>query len=363
MVDDDLLAKHFAGETLVEEERAIQDWLADLDHVAHYDDLREVWQSAAKVRMLRPVDTNAAWLKLKQQMDHMAQPLEGGLADTLPTEAKVLPFVPLKKVQANPQMEISAPPPPARVAPRIKPLGIWRMAAAVALLALAGYFLYGYWDRPAEAIAVATFQAQAQPNTVKLVDSSTVALNRSSTLTFRLQTRLREATLVGEAYFQVAKNQAQPFVVMAQGTQVRVTGTAFNIKAYTPDSVSVVVTEGRVVFSVGANRLELSAGDRAVYERQSQQLHKYRSTDNNIAAYATRVFNFDQTPLGEVVQKLNEVYQANIALADPALQNCLLTVDFDNQELSTVLQIIADTLGLTIDQQPAAVVLSGPGCN
>lgn len=363
MVDDDLLAKHFAGETVADEERVIQDWLADLDHIAHYDDLREVWQSAAKVRILRPVDTDAAWLKLKQRMDHSAQPLEGGLAAALPTGAKVLPFIPLKKVQAAAQTEIGAPPPARQLAPRSKPLGIWRMAAAVALLAVAGYFLYGYWDKPAETIALATFQAQAQPGTVKLADSSTVALNRSSNLTFHLQAHSREATLVGEAYFQVAKNQAQPFVVMAQGTQVRVTGTAFNIKAYTPDSVSVVVTEGRVIFSVGANSLELSAGDRAVYARQSQQLHKYLNTDNNIAAYANRVFNFDQTPLSEVVQKLNEVYQANISLASPALQSCLLTVDFDNQELSTVLQIIADTLGLTIEQQPAAVVLRGPGCN
>ena len=46
----------------------------------------------------------------------------------------------------------------------------------------------------------------------------------------------RNVTLVGEAYFEVAKNPAKRFVVEAKGMQVEALGTAFNINAYRDDN-------------------------------------------------------------------------------------------------------------------------------
>jgi ferric-dicitrate binding protein FerR (iron transport regulator) len=368
MVDDELLAKHFAGETLAEEEAAIQHWLGDPDHVAHYDDLREVWQLAPKARPQLPVDTDAAWLKVKQRLQ----------ADQKPAGAKVVPLVPTRKVATpEPPVEVpvqsapeTAPPADAPAGPQVRALrstarpNWWRAAAAIALLVVAGAFWYRYWAQPQESFQQYAFQASEQPNTLQLADSSRVSLNRGTQLKFRSGTRLREATLQGEAYFAVKSDRARPFVVLAQGTEVRVTGTAFNVKAYSRDSVSVVVDEGRVVFSAGADSLPLVAGERAVYLHSTNKLYKYFNLDKNTAAYANRVFHFDQTPLGEVVYKLNEVYRTNIALATPALQGCLLTVDFENKDLEVVLQIIADTLGLTVEQlADGEIVLSGAGCN
>jgi transmembrane sensor len=368
MVDDELLAKHFAGETLAEEEAEIRDWLGDPDHVAHYDDLREVWQLAPQARPHLPVDTDAAWLKVKSRLGQASQP-----ADQQPVGAKVVPLVPTKKTTTAQPVEAPAPLAPETAPVADTPIRAlrpssranwWRVAAAIALLAVAGTFLYRYWAQPPESFQQYAFQASEQPSTQQLADSSSVSLNRGSLLKFRSGARLREATLQGEAYFAVKPDQARPFVVLAQGTEVRVTGTAFNVKAYSSDSVSVVVDHGRVVFSAGADSLPLVAGERAIYLRSTDKLYKYVNLDKNVAAYANREFHFDQTPLGEVVYKLNEVYRTNIALANPALQGCLLTVDFENKDLEVVLQIIADTLGLTVEQSSSGeIVLSGTGCN
>jgi transmembrane sensor len=49
----------------------------------------------------------------------------------------------------------------------------------------------------------------------------------------------------GEAHFQVAKNPARPFVVVARGVEIRAVGTAFSV-GLESTRVEVLVTEGQV---------------------------------------------------------------------------------------------------------------------
>mgnify|MGYP001472807545 FL=1 len=66
--------------------------------------------------------------------------------------------------------------------------------------------------------------------TVKLPDGSTVKLNSGSSITYPemfLDDR-REVVLKGEGFFDVKKNQKQPFIVMANKAKVKVLGTSFN---------------------------------------------------------------------------------------------------------------------------------------
>ena len=67
-----------------------------------------------------------------------------------------------------------------------------------------------------------------------LADGTNVWLNADSKLTFPQQfaDEKREVTLVGEAYFEVAKQAKRPFVVKTAGQEIAVLGTSFNVAAY-----------------------------------------------------------------------------------------------------------------------------------
>ena len=69
---------------------------------------------------------------------------------------------------------------------------------------------------------------------VILQDGSIVHLNSDSRLRYPKQFGLfnRTVELWGEGYFNVAKDENRPFKVDLQGVEVRVTGTKFNVKAY-----------------------------------------------------------------------------------------------------------------------------------
>ena len=67
-----------------------------------------------------------------------------------------------------------------------------------------------------------------------LQDGTVVWLNSETKMRYPVQFsgQNREVWLEGEAYFKVAKNEKQPFVVKTENMDVRVLGTEFNLKAY-----------------------------------------------------------------------------------------------------------------------------------
>ena len=70
---------------------------------------------------------------------------------------------------------------------------------------------------------------------ILLPDGSQVWLNAGSNLDYNISVfnkDLREVTLNGEAYFDVTKNADKPFIIHTKKMDVKVIGTAFNIRSY-----------------------------------------------------------------------------------------------------------------------------------
>lgn len=61
----------------------------------------------------------------------------------------------------------------------------------------------------------------------------------------------REIVVEGEVYLEVKKDPARPFIVKANGFDVKVRGTQFNVCAYKNEKASVVLVDGRVEVQTG----------------------------------------------------------------------------------------------------------------
>src|SRR5699024_9098985 len=86
---------------------------------------------------------------------------------------------------------------------------------------------------------------------VILQDGSIVHLNSDCRLRYPKQFGLfnRTVALWGEGYFNVAKDENRPFKVDLQGVEVRVTGTKFNVKAYSAEpNIWITLDEGGILF-------------------------------------------------------------------------------------------------------------------
>jgi transmembrane sensor len=192
-------------------------------------------------------------------------------------------------------------------------------------------------------------------------DGTKVYLNQHSTLTaaadFNEETRT--VTLQGEAYFDVKRDETRPFVIKANGTEVRVLGTSFNVRAY-DKRVSVAVTSGKVQFSSAKAKTLLIKDESAAVEADT--IIKLPEINLNELAYRTRVFVFDKTNLSDVVASLREGYQADIRLSSRHLAKCQLTARFEKESLDATLTVIAETLNLKVVRRGNAILLDGGGC-
>ena len=98
-----------------------------------------------------------------------------------------------------------------------------------------------------------------------------------------------------------------------------------------------------------------------MYNKISKQF-SVELADTNIMAYANRQFVFEETDLQTVVEQLNAIYEKKISLSEN-LKNCRLTVNFQNEDIDTIADIIAETLNLTVIPGEQIITLEGEGCD
>jgi transmembrane sensor len=240
-----------------------------------------------------------------------------------------------------------------------------RIAAGLALLMVATYYAY-QWTRPVTSPVV---EIIAEKTTAQdtLPDGTTAFLNKRSSITFveDKKTGERKVELKGEGFFEVKHEETKPFVIEAEETLVRDLGTAFNVKAYPgDDTVEVVVQSGVVQFyTLKDPGLSLKAGETGLYSKRSKSFIRLTRADTNVFAYKTGVFAFHSTDLRSVVERINEVYDSRISLDNEKIGDCRLTVNFTNEQLDTIVDVIAETLSLEVERKASReIILKGSGC-
>ncbi len=330
ILPDDLLARYLASTATREEIERVQTWLdASPEHLDELKGYRKLWERSGMIASQQaPVDTDAAWEKMRAKMKANER------VDT--AEKEVIPL-------------------PARS--HFSPTR-W-VAAAVALLAVAFGCFYFYKMQKPTLVSVST---QENTREETLPDGTRVLLNYNSTLTFAegLAGTTRAVSLEGEAFFDVAPDAAHPFVIDANGTEIRVVGTSFNVKAY-DEAVRVDVKSGKVEVRKSVKVMELLPGEGV--EVESDTVFRTLSANPNIAAYGTQIFDFNATRLGDVVQSLSQGFHVEVKLADDRLANCRLSVRYERESLDAILSLMAETIdGLKIDKKGNSYVLDGPGC-
>ena len=162
---------------------------------------------------------------------------------------------------------------------------------------------------------------------IQLPDGSKVHLNASSSVHYVEDDTSRTVELVGEAYFEVSSlaimgNQNEkvnkPFIVNSGNQQVKVLGTAFNIKAYSGEKTYTTLVEGQVELQTGSQKLTLIPGEQAALE--DNQLSKYKADLSSALGWTTGTFVFNDEPLEEILRQVERWYDVTFSYQEKALQ-------------------------------------------
>lgn len=227
-------------------------------------------------------------------------------------------------------------------APRRK-LPAWSYAGmAVAALLVATVAMYpafsptlvplpaGGSHDPQQALVLQT--AIGELRNVPLSDNSVASINSGTRLEVRMSMAERRIALQqGEAWFQVAKDAARPFVVAAGAVRVTAVGTAFAVQRQ-PGGADVVVTEGVVEVARAGHRavVRVAAGEQAFVPERDGAINVRRQPDAATRQLAWRegMIMLNNDTLARAVAQFNRYNTRQILIADPALRNRTLVGNY-----------------------------------
>lgn len=244
-------------------------------------------------------------------------------------------------------------------------------AAAAAILLVAGIGFYTLTRQSVKPQVVATNQER---KTVKLPDGSLVSLEPGSTLEYpaSFSKDTREVSLKGEAYFEVAHNDKQPFVIHSSLINTTVLATTFNIEARDAGAARVVVVSGRVQVqakgqTAGRDQaVIITANKSAVYSKATDQLQMLDAEDDArfYAQKRSGKFMYKGVTLDKVVSDLERYYNTSI-ITHEKIRHCVFNGDFNTtDDIDKALTLIAISLNANIrkDSSTNSYTITGGSC-
>lgn len=151
---------------------------------------------------------------------------------------------------------------------------------------------------------------------VVLSDGTKVWLNAKSSLKFPavFKGTERKVELSGEAYFEVAHNKKQPFVLSAKQMSVQVLGTHFSVSAYEDDqAVEASLLEGAIKASYQNSSLLLKPGQQASLANKAAVLTQRNFDADEVMDWKNGYFIFRNEPIDEIMKKISRWYHIDVA--------------------------------------------------
>jgi transmembrane sensor len=145
-----------------------------------------------------------------------------------------------------------------------------------------------------------------------LPDGTKVWLNAASSLRFPVlfADDSRQVELMGEGYFEVAKNKAKPFRIAVNGEEIKVLGTHFNVMGYS-DEASTITTllEGSVQIAKGRNVRKIVPGEQAIV---GDEIQVAKVDVSEAIQWKNGNFNFSHEKIQRIMRKLSRWYNIDV---------------------------------------------------
>ena len=195
----------------------------------------------------------------------------------------------------------------------------WAMsaAAAVALLVLA---VGNFW-RPQQTAPMEPpmeLASNLTENTVHIVldDGTQVYLHPGASIRYNVSTIAgrREVRLSGDAYFDVTRDEARPFVVRTPNIGVRVLGTSFSVSG--ADDVSQVVLERgavRILSPEGSSMVTLSPNQKATFKTLTGDIRVEPVYATAFVTDKYRLVAMSDVTVKQITAKLSDIFGKRIS--------------------------------------------------
>lgn len=232
---------------------------------------------------------------------------------------------------------------------------------------------------------------------VELPDGTQVWLNADSKLTYdqNFLGNTREVTLTGEAYFDVAHatspetGQRIPFIIHTNSIDIKVLGTAFNVRSYPgektietalirgsvevtlhnnpdkkiilkPDEKLIVKNDNAVIITKETTQNDSAAGTKDSEPMMTlSKLHPYKqdTASHYETMWVKNKLAFENESLDRMLPELERWYNVTIQLKNDSLNGLHFTGVFENKSLADVMEALSLSRGFHYEIKGAQVAI------
>ena len=196
---------------------------------------------------------------------------------------------------------------------------------------------------------------------IVLDDGTEIWLNSASELKYpaHFVGNERRVQLTGEAYFQVARNEAAPFIVETRDMDVKVLGTSFNVSVYEDEeSCHATLVEGRVEVNdkVNGEKVVLTPGKQALLRGGEMTVREVNTKLYTL--WRLDRFTFASEDMEGVIRKLSRWYNVDFFFANSSMKHKRFTGSVPKYaDISQVLKMIAMTTDIKFEIKEHTIMI------
>ena len=247
----------------------------------------------------------------------------------------------------------------------------WATGIAASLIAIFLFFTLREDSRTSNTTAQNTISTKrGSKSKVQLPDGTQVWLNADSRITYKenFLGAQREVELTGEAYFDVVRDETRPFIIHTATIDLKVLGTAFNVRSYadeknTETSLIHGSVEITLVKSPDRKKIILKPNDKLIVQNNEiimEQVEKtktalrkpvmtlskinYKDADSSAieTLWVKNKLAFDEEPLEDIALKIERWYDVKVYILDERLKKEPYTATFEHETLTEVMAALQE---------------------
>ena len=250
----------------------------------------------------------------------------------------------------------------------------WAAAAAVIMLIFVGYWLFKPFGNSKNAnIEISenntVITKPGSKTHVILPDGSKVWVNAGSKIVYDkyFNKSNREIFLIGEAFFDVVKDKTRPFIVHTNDIDLKVLGTAFNVRAYENEKETVTaLVHGSIEVTVKNNpgkKILLKPTERLVVKNHMNgaiqtkkeeekviadepaiaigKMHYYGKDSSDFeTSWVKNRLAFRKERLDEIALRIELWFNVSVIITDASLKDSKYNGVFEDETLEEVMEAL-----------------------
>ncbi len=222
-------------------------------------------------------------------------------------------------------------------------------AAAILIVPLIFAAIFFYLNqKPAQNyLSINEREIYTKPGTstkLELSDGTVVWLNNGTIFRYPeiFDGNKREVFLDGEAYFEVKANPRKPFVVNNPIMKTVVTGTKFNLNAFSADSFfEATLKEGAIKLQRSNQRIRMSPGEQIQFDRINASITRKNVDPGISSSWIEGKLILKDEQFTAAMKKLSRWYNIDIEIKNPEINDYLITATLKDEKVEQTLDLIS----------------------